>query len=196
VHEARHPYAAGLDCLPRKLPLPGTFAQEPLPGQEELNLIRKSVSKKSANKKFKKDVKKAATAAPAKAPSATTNTRFVNRPGRPAAWPFSDGAWVGPTFYVSGHLGLDPVTRVPPEEPEQEARLMLDGVKATLAAAGLAMADLVWVQIYCSDVSLFTRFNDVYRTYFGGEFPARAFLGSGPLLFGCRFEVLGIAAKR
>jgi enamine deaminase RidA (YjgF/YER057c/UK114 family) len=51
------------------------------------------------------------------------------------------------------------------------------------------------VQIFCSDVTLFETFNVVYRTYFKGEFPARAFLGSGKLLFDARFEVQGIAAR-
>jgi 2-iminobutanoate/2-iminopropanoate deaminase len=44
-------------------------------------------------------------------------------------------------------------------------------------------------------VSLFEKFNAVYRTYFDGEFPARAFLGAGRLLFDARFEVQGIAAR-
>ena len=57
------------------------------------------------------------------------------------------------------------------------------------------MDDLVSVQIFCSDVTLFEQFNIVYRTYFKAEFPARAFLGSGKLLFDARFEVQGIAAK-
>ena len=60
----------------------------------------------------------------------------------------------------------------------------------------MSMDDLVQVQIYCSDVSLFERFNGVYREYFKRELPARAFLGSGPLLFGARFEMMGIAVKR
>jgi enamine deaminase RidA (YjgF/YER057c/UK114 family) len=38
-------------------------------------------------------------------------------------------------------------------------------------------------------------FKVVYRTYFKGEFPARAFLGSGKLLFDAGFEVQGIAGK-
>jgi enamine deaminase RidA (YjgF/YER057c/UK114 family) len=57
------------------------------------------------------------------------------------------------------------------------------------------MHDLVYVQIFCSDVSLFARFNAVYRTYFDKNFPTRAFIGSGPLLFGARFEIQGIATK-
>jgi enamine deaminase RidA (YjgF/YER057c/UK114 family) len=103
--------------------------------------------------------------------------------------------WHGDTLYLSGHIGLDPTTGRPGATPEEEARLVLDGIKRTLEAAGLTMDDLVSVQIFCSDVSLFERFNSVYRTYFKDEFPARAFLGSGPLLFGARFEVQGIAGK-
>jgi hypothetical protein len=39
-------------------------------------------------------------------------------------------------------------------------------------------------------------FNRAYVKRFSREFPARAFLGSGPLLLGGRFEMLGIAVKR
>jgi enamine deaminase RidA (YjgF/YER057c/UK114 family) len=57
--------------------------------------------------------------------------------------------------------------------------------------------DVVFVQVYCSDVAHFEKFNSVYRGYFEeGEFPARAFLGSGELLFDARFEVQMIAVKR
>ena len=109
--------------------------------------------------------------------------------------PFSDAVWHGDTLYLSGHLGLDPRTGKPGATPEEEARLVLDGVKRTLETAGLTMDHLLSVQIFCSDVSLFEEFNTVYRTYFPGEFPARAFLGSGKLLFDARFEVQGIAGR-
>jgi 2-iminobutanoate/2-iminopropanoate deaminase len=109
--------------------------------------------------------------------------------------PFSDAVWHGDTLYLSGHIGLDPRTGKPGTTPEEEARLVLDGLKRTLQAAGLTMDDLLSVQIFCSDVSLFEEFNTVYRTYFREEFPARAFLGSGRLLFDARFEVQGIAAR-
>jgi 2-iminobutanoate/2-iminopropanoate deaminase len=109
--------------------------------------------------------------------------------------PFSDAVWHGDTLYISGHIGLDPKTGKVGATPEEEARLVLDGVKHTLEAAGLTMDDLLSVQIFCSDVTLFEKFNVVYRTYFKGEFPTRAFLGSGRLLFDARFEVQGIAGR-
>lgn len=131
-----------------------------------------------------------------KSAGTASKRQYVIRPGRTGDWPFSDGVWAGSTFYLSGHLGIDRATNQPLENVEDEVRLMLDTFKSTLAAAKLTMQDLVYVQIFCSDVSLFARFNAVYRTYFGKDFPTRAFIGSGPLLFGARFEIQGIATRK
>lgn len=109
--------------------------------------------------------------------------------------PFSGAVRVGDTLYLSGQIGLGP-DRKPPAEVSAEAKLVMDAVKQQLTNAGMTMDDLVSVQIYCSDVRHYDAFNAVYRTYFTREFPARAFIGSGALLFGARFEVVGIAVKR
>lgn len=109
--------------------------------------------------------------------------------------PFSAGVLVGNTFYLAGKIGLTADRKVP-DSAEEEARLVLNDMKATLEKVGMSMDDLVTVQIFCSDVKHYDAFNRVYRTYFKKEFPARAFLGAGTLLFGARFEVQGIAVKR
>ena len=121
--------------------------------------------------------------------------RAINLPGRTTAAPFSDAVLAGNTLYVAGRLGLDPDTGRPPASAAQEARNILDAIQAVLAEADMTMDDLVNVQVFCSDVSLYGEFNEVYTEYFTGDPPARAFLGSGPLLFGARFEVNGIAVK-
>jgi len=110
--------------------------------------------------------------------------------------PFSEAVLAGNTLYISGHLGIDPKTGKPGATPEEEARLVMESVKRTVEAAGMSMDDVVSVQVFCSDVSVFDEFNSVYRTYFHGNYPARAFIGAGKLLFGARFEVLGIAVKK
>lgn len=109
--------------------------------------------------------------------------------------PYSGAVRVGNTLYLAGRIGLTADQKVP-ATAEEEARLAMDQIKATLAKAGMTMDDLVSVQIYCSDVSQYDAFNRVYRTYFTREFPARAFISSGPLLFGARFEVVSVAVKR
>lgn len=108
--------------------------------------------------------------------------------------PFSGAVWVGDTLYVSGALGL--VNGEVPEDPADEARAVLDSIKGTLEAAGLTMDDIVVTQIFCSDVSTYGAFNEVYASYFTSTFPARAFIGSGALLFDARFEVMVTAVKR
>ena len=109
--------------------------------------------------------------------------------------PFSGGVFVGDTFYLSGTLGRDKDGKVP-ADPGVEAKLVLDNIQATLKEAGLTMDDLVVVQIFCSDVAHYAKFNEVYRTFFKKELPARAFVGAGKLLFGARFEVQAIAVRR
>ena len=109
--------------------------------------------------------------------------------------PFSGAVQVGNTLYISGSIGLDPGQQVP-ATAEAEATNVLNNIQGSVEAAGMTMNDLVMVQVYSSDVSDYGAFNGVYRTYFTTEFPARAFIGAGTLLFGARFEVLGIAVKR
>jgi reactive intermediate/imine deaminase len=121
--------------------------------------------------------------------------RYINLPGKNAQLPFSDGVMVGNTLYLAGRLGTDPKTSQIPSDLEQEIRLMLDGFKDVLAAGGMTMDDLVTVTIYCPDLTLYDKFNAVYRSYYKKDFPARAFIGSGPLLRGAHFEMQGIAAK-
>jgi enamine deaminase RidA (YjgF/YER057c/UK114 family) len=110
--------------------------------------------------------------------------------------PFSDAVLVdGRTLYLSGRIGLLEGRFEVPESVEDEAHRVMEDVRRVLSLADMSLDDLVQLQVFCSDVSLWDRFNAVYRTYFGGQLPPRAFLGSGNLLFGARFELQGIAIK-
>ena len=129
--------------------------------------------------------------------SAQETRRYINPQSAAdsTALPFSGAVLVGNTLYLSGTIGLDENRQVP-STPEAEARLVLNSMQSTLEAAGMTMDDLVSVQVFCSDVAHYAAFNAVYSTYFTREFPARAFLGAGTLLFDARFELQGIAVKR
>ena len=110
-----------------------------------------------------------------------------------AALPFSDAVWAGNTLYVSGNIGLDPKTGRAPQDAALEAKLVMDAVKATVERAGLTMDDLVSVTVYCTDLGLYGTFNTVYRSYFHGHYPTRAFIGVAQILLGGHFEVQGVA---
>jgi 2-iminobutanoate/2-iminopropanoate deaminase len=108
--------------------------------------------------------------------------------------PFSSGVLVGNTLYIAGTTGVDPNTKGSPS-PEEEARLVMDRVKQVVEQAGMAMDDIVSLQVFCTDLADYDAFNGVYSTYFKGDYPARAFVGVPKLLFGARYEVMGIAIR-
>ena len=121
--------------------------------------------------------------------------QFIPPPGGMGDLPFSNAVVAGNSLYPGGHIGFDPATRKVPTGAEQEARLVLDSVRDTITRAGFTTQDIVSLTIYCPDLSVYDIFNKVYRTFFRAPFPARAFIGSGPLLLGARFEIQGIAVK-
>ncbi len=118
------------------------------------------------------------------------STRIVHVPPTRAGAPYSRAVWVGDTLYLAGD-------GEPYDDAAEEAHALMRSVRATLATQGLTLDDLVSVTVFCSDVSLYETFNEVYRTYFSDpdHLPARAFVGSGELLWGMRFELQGIAAR-
>jgi enamine deaminase RidA (YjgF/YER057c/UK114 family) len=122
-------------------------------------------------------------------------THLRPRTADSAGAPFSAGVLAGNTLYLSGVLGLDSTGAIP-SDTAAEARYALERMRGVLAEAGLTMDDLVSVQVFSPDLSTYDTFNGVYREFFRGPFPARAFIGSGPLLLGARFEVQGIAVRR
>lgn len=117
------------------------------------------------------------------------NGRSAANPEQATQPPFSGAVVVGDTAYLSGVLGTG-------DTVEAAATSGLNNLKTNLTAAGMTMDDLVSVQIFCPDMSYYADFNKVYRTFFTKDFPARAFLGSGPLLNGAKFELMGVAVKR
>ncbi len=126
---------------------------------------------------------------------ATTAPRHFNLPNRGHDVPFSDAVVAGDTVYLSGRIGQDPRTGRAPADVDEEVRLLMEGFRKALAQVSLTMDDLVFCTVYCTDLSLFPRFNAAYRKCFKKGFPARAFLGCSDLLLGGRFEMQAIAVR-
>ena len=129
--------------------------------------------------------------------AAPSTRRAINLPDDNAQLPFSGAILAGNTLYLSGRIGIDSKTGKAPAEIDDEIKLLLDRLKATLTASGMTMDDLVYVQVACTDLTLYDKFNAAYRSYFTTkEFPAREFIGVASLLRGGHFEVQAIAVKR
>jgi 2-iminobutanoate/2-iminopropanoate deaminase len=142
-----------------------------------------------------------ATAAPAVGTAAVPVTHYPAGGALPAgavstAGPaFSGAVLAGDTLYVSGTTDTDPATGKPPADVSEGARLVMGNIKRAVEQAGLTMDDLVWVQVFATDLADYAAFNAVYRTFFTGPLPARAFVGAGSLLNQAHFEVMGIAVR-
>ena len=128
--------------------------------------------------------------------SPAAQRRAIHLPNSSSQLPFSDGVLAGNTLYLSGRIGIAPKSGQAPADVDEEIRILLEGVKATLAQGGMTMDDLVYVQISCTDLSLFDKFNAAYRTYFTAkDLPARQFVGVATLLRGGHFELKSIAVR-
>jgi 2-iminobutanoate/2-iminopropanoate deaminase len=132
---------------------------------------------------------------PLAAQAAETYPHFPAGPGGPAGAnpPYSAAVLTGKTLYVAGTTDRGPVAG---DTGAAAAKRVLDNFKREVEAGGATMDDLVWVQIFSADLADYAAFNEVYRTYFKGPLPARAYLGVDHLLGGAKFEVMGIAVKR
>jgi 2-iminobutanoate/2-iminopropanoate deaminase len=122
--------------------------------------------------------------------------RAINLPDDNPQLPFSGAILSGNTLYMSGRIGIDAKTGKAPADVDDEIKLLLDHIKATLVQAGMSMDDLVYVQIACTDLTLYDKFNAAYRTYFTTkDLPAREFIGAANLLRGGHFELQAIAIR-
>lgn len=128
----------------------------------------------------------------------TAERRYIKAPANSSLQqlPFSEGVLLGDTLYVAGHIGIDPKTGNAPASIDAEISNLFDDFKHTLTEGGMTMDDLVFVQVHCTNLLLYDKFNTAYRANFSQDFPARAFLGANQLLRDAHFEMLGIAVKR
>jgi 2-iminobutanoate/2-iminopropanoate deaminase len=120
----------------------------------------------------------------------------INLSNRSPQAAYSNAILVGDTLYISGNIGLDPKTGKVPAKIEDEISNLFGSYKALLAQAGFTMDDLVYVQIACTDLSFYDKFNAMYKAVFTKELPAREFIGVASLLGGGHFEMQAIAVRR
>lgn len=94
---------------------------------------------------------------------------------------FSPGILSDGTLYVSGTTGEDLKTKQIPAEFEAEVKTALDNIGLVLKAAGMTYKNVVSVQVYLTDISLFARMNAVYTSVLPDPRPARTTVGVAKL---------------
>ncbi len=124
------------------------------------------------------------------------NQAILTNNAPPPGGPYSQAIVAGNTIYVAGQGPVDPKTRkLVGSTIEEQAAQVFENINAILQAAGFDMKDVVKVTAYLSDLSDFTKYNEVYKTYFKEPYPARTTVGS-QLLMHIFIEVDCIAVKQ
>ena len=103
------------------------------------------------------------------------NKKAINSQKAPAAvGPYVHGVQVGNLIFISGQLGLDPVTGALAEGVEAQAHQALKNLGAILEEAGSGYNDVVKTTIFLKDMGDFALVNGIYSEYFNEEKPARS----------------------
>jgi 2-iminobutanoate/2-iminopropanoate deaminase len=103
--------------------------------------------------------------------------------------------WQESYFSSPGQLAIDPKEgKIVASDIKGQTARVLENIKAFLKAADCSLIDVVQTIVYLSSMELFGEFNDVYASYFGKYFPARATVGI-ELMPGALVEISVIAYK-
>ncbi len=103
---------------------------------------------------------------------------IVSTPNAPAAiGTYSQAVKAGNTVYLSGQIGLDPVTMQLVDGFEAQTVRVFENLRAVAEASGGSLADAVKLTIYLTDLANFAKVNEVMARYFTEPYPARAAVG-------------------
>jgi len=121
----------------------------------------------------------------------------ITSDGAPRALgPYAQGVASGALVFCAGQVGLDPATgRLVPGGIAAETARACENLGAVLAAAGLALGDVVKTTVYLADLDEFAAMNAVYGRYFPAPHPARSTVQVARLPAGARVEIEAIASR-
>ncbi len=115
--------------------------------------------------------------------------RIIFTAAAPAAiGPYSQAVQAGNQIYLSGQIGLDPVSMELVAGIEAQALQVFDNLKAVAEAAGASLAQTVKITIYLTDLANFATVNELMTRYFSAPYPARATVGVAALPRGALVE--------
>ncbi len=103
---------------------------------------------------------------------------------------YSQAVKVDNTVYISGQIPLDPASmEVVSGGIEAEITRVFDNLQAVAEAAGGALADVVKLNIFLTDLTNFPTVNEIMAQYFQQPYPARAAIGVAALPKGVGVEM-------
>lgn len=122
---------------------------------------------------------------------------YVNTENAPrAVGPYSQAVKVGSMVFVSGQLPLDPGSgEMIGDDAATQAAQCLKNILAILETEWLNASDIVKATIYLKDMNDFASVNEVYATFFNGNYPARVCIEVARLPKDALVEIDAIASS-
>ncbi|MCJ7856500.1 Rid family detoxifying hydrolase [Lachnospiraceae bacterium NSJ-143] len=119
---------------------------------------------------------------------------FTEKATKPTA-PYSQAVKVGNIVYLAGACGDDPETDqiVGNGDIKIETKYALENIKAAVEAAGGTLENIVKMNVFVKDIKMMKDFNEVYKTYFPVDPPARIAMQITDLAGGANLEIDGVA---
>jgi 2-iminobutanoate/2-iminopropanoate deaminase len=101
--------------------------------------------------------------------------QIVNTPDAPAPiGPYNQAILVDNTLYISGQICIDPIGgSLNNADLQTETHQCMKNLKAILTAAGMDFSHVIKSNIFITDMHRFAEINEVYGSYFTGDYPAR-----------------------
>ncbi|WP_410498106.1 Rid family detoxifying hydrolase [Chitinibacter sp. S2-10] len=101
---------------------------------------------------------------------------------------YSQAVKVGNTVYLSGQIGLDPVSGELADGFEAQTHRVFQNLRAVCQAAGGDLSDIVKLGVFVVDLANFAKLNEIMGEYFSAPFPARAAVQAAALPKGAIVE--------
>jgi 2-iminobutanoate/2-iminopropanoate deaminase len=135
--------------------------------------------------------------APQKNYVCTMEKRIIHTNEAPAPiGPYNQAVQTENLVFVSGQVALDPVTgEMHNQDLNKETHQVMKNLKAVLQAAGCDFSHIVKTTIFLSDMQLFSQVNEIYGSYFNGDYPARETVAVKELPRKANVEISVIAAR-
>lgn len=103
------------------------------------------------------------------------NKKVIQTNAAPAPiGPYNQAIIANGMLFVSGQVAINPATNeLVLDSIAAETHQVMKNIDAILKAAGLSFDDIVKTTIFLSDMNLFAEVNEIYGSYFKGDYPAR-----------------------
>lgn len=110
--------------------------------------------------------------------------------------PYSQAVIYGNTLYVSGQVAINPANgQLVMTDISGETKQVMENIGSILREAGYDYKDIVKTTIFLKDMQLFKAVNEIYGSYFTGDFPARETVAVSGLPLNVNVEISVTAFK-